>query len=329
MVSIRDVADQAGVAISTVSKVLNNYPNVSEQTKQKVSKAIEELGFVPNTVASALSSKQGGRVAILMNLNTNTQAIDEIGMQYIYGALNQCKEFGFDVITVFYSMVSDMSGKEMIRYFKSQQIAGIIIYGMNRGNENLYEVVDSKEFKVVVVDSNIINENTSAVGIDHREAQREVARKTIEENNCKKILYISGKDSVYVTEQRLSGIKELVEEEGLTLSIQNGDFSELNARKITFQYGEFADAIVCGSDLMAIGAMKALTEMDIFRPVCGFDGITLMGYVGKQMNTVYQDFSNVSKEAVCELRCLMTGEKGKNKIIPYKIARLEYLEMIR
>ena len=68
MVSIRDVADHAGVAISTVSKVLNHYPNVSEATKQKVNKAVEELKFVPNSVAAALSSKQAGRVALLIKL---------------------------------------------------------------------------------------------------------------------------------------------------------------------------------------------------------------------------------------------------------------------
>ena len=59
MVSIKDVAKQAGVAISTVSKVVNGYPNVSEATKKKVNAAIEELNFVPNAVASALSSKRG------------------------------------------------------------------------------------------------------------------------------------------------------------------------------------------------------------------------------------------------------------------------------
>ena len=65
MVSIKDVAKQAGVAISTVSKVLNNYPNVSEATKKKVNRAVAELNFVPNSVAAALSSKQSGRVALL------------------------------------------------------------------------------------------------------------------------------------------------------------------------------------------------------------------------------------------------------------------------
>ena len=63
MVSIKDVARHAGVAISTVSKVLNNYPNVSEDTREKVNGAIRELGYVPNAVAAALSSKRSARVA--------------------------------------------------------------------------------------------------------------------------------------------------------------------------------------------------------------------------------------------------------------------------
>ena len=67
MAGIKDVAKEAGVAVSTVSKVLNNYPNVSKETKEKVNKAIKKLGFMPNAVAAALSSKQPGRVAILIN----------------------------------------------------------------------------------------------------------------------------------------------------------------------------------------------------------------------------------------------------------------------
>lgn len=83
MVSIKDVARHAGVAISTVSKVLNSYPNVSDETRGRVTRAVAELNFVPNSVAAALSSKQSARVALLVNLNTKTQAIDEISLQYI------------------------------------------------------------------------------------------------------------------------------------------------------------------------------------------------------------------------------------------------------
>ena len=100
MVSIKDVAKHAGVAISTVSKVLNHYPNVSEETKKKVNAAIAELGFVPNSIAAALSSKQTGRVALLLDVNRHVQTVDEIPMQYILGAINRAKELGMDVFAI-------------------------------------------------------------------------------------------------------------------------------------------------------------------------------------------------------------------------------------
>ena len=86
--------------------------------------------------------------------------------------------------------------------------------------------------------------------------------------------------------------------------------------------------IVCSSDLMAIGAMKALIEMDIFKPVCGFDGVTLMGYAGKLMNTVKQNFSTISEEAVKELARLMNGGSGSNIVLPHEIVRIRYEDII-
>ncbi len=328
MVSIKDVARHAGVAISTVSKVLNNYPNISEETKKKVNASIAELNFIPNTIAAALSSKQSGRVALLMNMIAKTQVIDEIDMQYLTGAIKKAKELNLDVITVFFSMLHDKSLEEIIAYFKSQNITGIVIYGMSKDDKILHRLVASREFKIVLVDAPFVNQDTSMVWVAQEQAQYDVAKKTVEENHCKKVLYIAGKKNGYVTERRIRGMKMLAEDMNLQLLIRDGGFSEKKAREITFRYAAGKDAVVCASDLMAIGAMKALTEMDIFRPVCGFDGIMLMGYVGKQMNTIRQDFGLISAEAVEELGRLMKGEKGREIILPYSIERLQYMDII-
>ena len=121
-----------------------------------------------------------------------------------------------------------------------------------------------------------------------------------------------------------AGLKEL----GLTMMVCDGSFSELRSRNITLKYGKDNDVVVCASDLMAIGAMKALTEMDIFRPVCGFDGIILMGYVGKQMNTVRQNFAEISAMAMEELQRLMSGGKGRRVGTAYTLARMKYMDII-
>lgn len=166
MVSIKDVAKRAGVAISTVSKVLNNYPNVSEETKRKVNEAVAELNFVPNSVAAALSSKQSGRVALLMNLDNISQAVDEINMQCLSGTISRAVELNLDVITVFYSMLRNKTLEEVIRYLQSQSITGLIIFGISKDEKVLHRLIRTQIFKTVVVDAPLVNANTSAVWID-------------------------------------------------------------------------------------------------------------------------------------------------------------------
>ena len=328
MVSIKDVAREAGVAISTVSKVLNNYPNVSQATKDKVNEVVERLGFVPNAVAASLSSKRVGRVALLIRLNLNTSASDEINMQYISGAVHKAKKLQMDLITVFYSMIEDMNLEEVKSYFESQGIRGIIVYGITTKAKVLHKLIEAGDFKIVVIDAPLVNATTSCVSINHAKAQYDVAKKTITENKCKKVLYIQGEEDGYVTAQRLEGIKKLCDEKKLKLMIRNGRFSELRARELTMRFAKNNDCVVCASDLMAIGAMKALIDMDIFRPVCGFDGIILMGYVGKQMNTVKQDFVEISERALDELARLMNGEKGRKVTMKHTLVRLRYEDII-
>ncbi|MDE5951074.1 MAG: LacI family transcriptional regulator [Acetatifactor sp.] len=331
MASIKEVAKRDGVAISTVAIVFNNYPSISETTRQRVNAAIEELGFVPNAVAAALSSKQAGRIALLIHLHTNTQAIDEISMQYLAGALACAREYALDVVTVFFSMLEGMSTEEVIGYFRSQSINGIIVYGISKEDQVLQELVRRQIFRVVLVDSPLINVSTSCLGINQAAAQYAVAEKTMLMDTIpyKKVLYIAGKSNGYVTGERIRGMEKFAADYGLEMIVHNGEFSEKKARELTLKYAEDQDMVVCASDLMAIGAMRALTDMDIFRPVCGFDGLTLMGYVGQQMNTVRQDFARISKEAVTELETLMSGGSGRELVLDYSLVRLKYQDIIR
>lgn len=328
MVSIRDVAREAGVAISTVSKVLNHYPNVSEETKGKVNAAIAQLGFVPNTIASALSSKKTGRTALVLDVNRHAQTVDEIPMQYMIGAINRAKEIGTDIITVFFTMIGEMGVDEVTRYFQSQGIEGLIICGLSKDDIMLRKLVESGKFKCVLIDAPGVSASVSSIHVDNVKAQYEVAKKFLEGKDYKKILYLSGKKNGYVSEERLLGMSRLAKELDLKVLVRNGNFSELEARKLTMQYAESKDAIVCASDLMAIGAMKALIDMDIYRPVCGFDGVSLMGYAGKQMHTVKQDFQKIAASAVDELSRLMAGGGGQDIVVPHKLIRIKYLDVI-
>jgi LacI family transcriptional regulator len=255
----------------------------------------------------------------MIDLNVQTQAIDEMAMRHISGAITKAMELNLDVTTLFVFMFQDKTTEELIRYLRSQSITGIVIYGVSEEDVVLQELIASERFKCVVVDADHVGKNTSSVSIDHKKAQYEVAAKIVEEHPVKRILYIGGDENSYVTRKRLEGMRQLAEEKGVKLLVEYACFSEQKAKEITRRYGEDADAIVCASDLMAIGARNALKDMGLSKPISGFDGISLMGYAGQGIYTVRQDFSRISVRAIEELQRLMSGREGRNVETEYTL----------
>lgn len=80
--------------------------------------------------------------------------------------------------------------------------------------------------------------------------------------------------------------------------------------------------------LMAIGAMHKLIEVDVFRPICGYDGISLMGYAAQKMLTCVQDFNHIAKVATIELAGLLNGEKSQVKLLDYEVRDFTYEDVI-
>lgn len=322
--TIKEVAERAGVSISTVSKVLKNYSTISEDTRQKVLKAVKELNYIPNTTASNLSSKNKDKVALYICINDMKQAVDEINMLYLQGAFAMANINHLELVTIFNQMVSDMSAQELTSYLAAQGITGIIVYGLNKEDKKILQLIEQQRFNICVIDAPIINDRTSSVMIDHMKGQYDVAKAIIEPEYTRKVLYLAGKRNGYVTDMRIQGIMQLQKELGFELNIQYAEFSEKLAYDLTLRYGSDVDTVVCASDLMAIGALNALIKMNIYRKCCGFDGITLMRYAGKGMLTCKQDFYDISRHAIAEMERLLSGENGRSVILDHQIVSIRY-----
>lgn len=326
--TIKDVAKQAGVSSSTVSKVLKNYSNISEETRQKVLNVVKELNYIPNTTASNLSSKKKDKVALYIYINDEKQFVDEINMNYLQGAFAMANQYHLETTTIFNNSINKFDTKELTSLFKAQGITGIIIYGLNKEDHTILQMIEEKNFCFCVIDAPITNERTTSIMIDHKKGQYDVAKALIEPQYCKKVLYLAGKKNGYVTDMRIEGILQIQNELGFSLNLQYAEFSEKQAYDLTMHYASDVDVVICASDLMAIGAVNALIKMNIFRKCCGFDGIALMGYAGKGMLTCKQDFYAISQEAVKEMLRLLTGEKGRNVIVEHQITSISYDDVI-
>ncbi|MBQ4253936.1 MAG: LacI family DNA-binding transcriptional regulator [Erysipelotrichaceae bacterium] len=318
-IGIKEVAAKAGVSVSTVSKVLKNYTSISSATREKVMKVVEETGYIPNTVASALSSKQKNRIAVFINVNDKFQQIDEINMLYILGAFDEARRQNLELVTVFNDSIDKLSDEETLGYFHSLFADSIIVFGLNRNDTKMHYLFDHGNYKMVIVDADIVTDNISSVMIDHCQGQYDVAASICDFGDT--VLYLKGKDDGYVTDMRLAGMKRLAAEKKLNLDIVSGDFSEDKAYEIVRNLTRKYDAIVCASDLMAIGARRALPEGSDIR-ISGFDGIRLLGYIGEEFVTCRQDFYRIGGAAVKAAQRLREGEKGERTIIPYDIKKI-------
>ena len=326
-VTIKDIAREAGCSISTVSKAINNYPNIPEETKQKIFQVMKELGYIPNKAASTLSSKKNEKIALYLYINDRFQQIDEINMLYILGAFDKAKELELETTTVFNYSIENLQKEDLQAYFKSLSVDVIVVFGLNKDDEKIHYLMNNSDFKFVVVDADITNKNTSSVMIDHTLGQYETAKQLIDEND--KVLYLAGKSNGYVTDMRLKGIKKLKKEVPMELTIKNADFSENRAYEIAKETGWQYDAIVCASDLMAVGAKRALNEIGHFAKLSGFDGIRLMGYVGEDILTCKQNFYEIGTKAVEEASHLHAGKKGESVTLPFQIGKISYQSIIR
>lgn len=329
MVTITDVAKKAGVGVSTVSKVLNNYEHVSDKTKAKVMAAVEELNYVPNSIASALSSKQSRRVGVVFFINNQRQAIDEINMQYLFGALNTAKELKLELVTVFSPNLENMTSHELERHFLSLRLNALVIYGLHKEEKSFLELIDQEKFPTVIVDAPIYGEKTSYVMVDHQKAQYDIVCEMIDQHeNIESFLYLAGRRDGFVTDLRLQGAVDASVDRGVKINAQYANFSETEANQITLKYAEHESMVVAASDLMAIGSVNALKELDIFRPVCGFDGITLLGYIDYRILTVRQNFFDLSRHAIQEVDRLLSGEVGREVLMNYEIQTISYDDII-
>ena len=327
MKSIKDVAAKAGVSAGTVSKVLKGYGSISEATRRKVLEAVRELGYIPNSAASTLSSKGDKKMAIYLYINDKFQQIDEINMLYVLGFLDRCRELGIGAVTVYNETLDALKGQDCRSFFKSLSADAIAVFGLNKDDKRMLDLLADDDFKFAIVDAPIVRDNISSVSVDHKQAQYDVADQVIHDGD--KVLYISGKQNGYITDLRLEGIRELQQKRGFPMDVIECDFSELKAYEAAMEHARDYDTIVCASDMMAIGVRKACQRLGITRRISGFDGIRLLGYVSHSVLTVKQDFYKLGATAVDEIVRLRSGEKGRRVILPYQIGHIHYHSVIK
>ena len=300
MASIIDVARHAGVSVATVSKVINNYPNVSDKTRKKVNASIDRLKYRPNVVARGLVKKRSWTVGILLHNMFTNPFVSEL----LVGIQSSLYNSGYDLI--YLSMMMDDPNYSFIKHCYSRNVDGIIVFGLSKENPQLMNLL-AEEIPTMFVDTDLIGRRAGYITADNSRGIF-LAVEHLHRLNHRKIAFITGQMYYVAGRSRFEGYQQGIKHFELPYHsnyVAYGDFSKEGAYEAMINLLKLPEpptAVICTSDLMAIGAIEAVEDQGLSVPndvsVIGFDNTIFAEIVKPGLTTVSQNVQQMGRTAM-------------------------------
>lgn len=312
MASIRDVAKKAGVSITTVSRALNNYDDVSQETKRRILEISRELHYSPNASARNLASKQSRIIGFLFSDVKETDMNGNIIFRLLKGAQSACDEQDYDLEILFTNMEKQKK-KTLEELCRERNLGGIVLYGLK--STDIY----NKELAKLTIPCVGIDVEKAPVTVctNNDQAVEEIIR-LFAKKGKRRIGMMNGSMDADISRIREMAYIRAMRALGFDVpqkSVRYADYFEQKAYEETFKLLEDRpelEGIFAASDQMALGVMRALREMGKRIPedvaVAGIDGIQIGEYITPSLTTVVQEFKEMGRRAVCLLGRMQRGE---------------------
>jgi len=326
--TIEDVAKLAGVAVGTVSNVLNNSAIVSQKMKLKVKKAIEELHYMPNKNARALRASKSRMIGFMIPDATN----DYYSM--LVKAFNKkARKKGYTVSLLIYEYNVEIEERQ-IRDLIDQNVTAIFLFNGCEDDEMIERLrKDIPDLPLVLLDR--VKEGFISLKYNNKNTMIRVID-MLYERGCRKIGYLSEPLTLMNLHDRYEGFKQgmkkhalIIDKRFIYLKNANGmsnvklGYTYMNSMLEKYSADILPDAFVTSSDLIAVGAMRAIREHGYRIPkdiaMVGFDNIELSEYTEPPLTTVDQGI-----ECVTDLAWEIVKQyEGNHKNIMYTYNPIE------
>lgn len=319
MPTIREVAEKAKVHPSTVSRVLSGKSTISESTRQRVMQVAKELGFQPNAIARSLSMQRTNTIAIAVSHIFQGYFEDVYFPQVMQGLLDVTYKYDFRVLVAGSSGHADEI-TQLLDIVGSHQADGIIVLS-NRMDVDLVSALQSQDAPFVLLGKPDETHNDCAwVGTDDVAYSEQVINYLLGMGH-KRIAYVGGDPDVLVTRDRLQGYQAAMQKAGiqpLPEWIDYGFFVEDGGRQAVRRMTRLGDmaptAYYAGNDLMAIGILEALQQLDLRVPqdvsVIGTNDSPLAAHTSPALTSLYVPYSIMAARAASILiQSILAGDK--------------------
>ena len=321
--NIRDIARLAGVGVSTVSRVINDHPDVKDETREKILKIIKESNYIPNNSARILKKNNTNNIGVLVKGVFNpffAEMINIIG--------NRINEAGYTMILQQNDYATEDDVDNLIAFVKEKRLQGIICLGGNFLNIN-DESFQFLDIPVVLTSVNTLSKESkskfSSIGIDNVLAAKASIQYLIDKGHRNIGILLGEKNDVGISGLRLEGYKKALEENNIPYSEENvfiGDYDYSGAYRVTKEIinnRKDITAIFSISDIMAVGAAKSVIDQglqvgeDI--SIMGFDGMDISKYYNPGITTVNQPKKNMANNSIDLLLALLAKKEDHKHII--------------
>ncbi len=317
-VTIKEVAEKAGVSIATVSRVINNSDQVSELVRERVLEVITELEFRPNPVARSLVMKKSRLIGVVVP-DMSSYFLGEI----MNGIEEITRTYQYDII-VCNTRGSHELESRYLDLFYAKQVEGIIFMSWKLEN-TVVEHITKMDIPVVMVNRNTSKLTIPSVSIDNYKAAYELTHYLLEKGHQKIALIRNSIDVDAFGLEQYKGYKQALMEYGIEVNknyVRYGDFSIENSYQIVKNFiteNDVPTAIFATSDVMAIGAINALKDNDFHVPkdvsVVGFNDIRFASIYRPKLTVIHQPLFNIGTVAVKMIIDRINGVKSGDNIV--------------
>ena len=320
-VNIYDVAKNAGVSVVTVSRVLNNYPNVRKSSLEKVMHAIKELDYKPNAAARSLAKGRTNMIGLVI-----PTANDYFMSEVLSSIEKSLRKKGMFLVVSFAADEIDFDNSNCIRLFREDRVDGILILSPIKNDKYLLEL-KRKDFPFVLLDQHHSNIQVPSVTIDNFSGGY-TATKALLEGGAKKIAHICGPDIYESSSERLRGYKKALEDFNVKIDdrfIISGDFSVDCGYRITKEWimnGTIPDAVFAADDNTAFGVIDAARKYNISIPgkltLIGYDNHPFSSSLHPSLSTINQPTKELGEVGVDFLLNIIEGKIKSTSTIVLK-----------
>ncbi|NUM46077.1 MAG: LacI family DNA-binding transcriptional regulator [Anaerolineales bacterium] len=323
--TIKEVAAAAGVSTMTVSRVLNERPDVSIETRKRVKKIIEELEYQPSALARSLIQQRSYTLGVV------TAGLKHIGpSRTLNGITQMAEEAGYSLLLKELPHYHTNQTAPILQELLSRHVDGIIwaVPEIGDNHDWVNELALPLEIPIVFLTMET-RERLTIVSVDNYQGGRLVMEHLLAQG-YQQIGHVAGPLDWWEARQRMAAWRDALTERGVVVKDAywaEGNWSSASgteaAEKLFAQYPEM-DAIFVGNDQMALGVLQVIHKRGLRIPtdigIVGFDNIPEAAYFYPALTTVHQDQLEVARVAMQEMiQIVACGWQGEEQPVPQSI----------